>query len=204
MKHLLTTIIIIFAFFSLSNAEHKQDYPKVLSNPETFRNVLMNDIEYFKAYQYLRGQYCDSSYECIAVVDTFYNKDGFTLNVIDEYIDTDRIIDVIELDRDRSTHIESDGTVRHVYGNYRLYVIFRIDEYKFGAKCDDINKKDSTIINCRLYKLARSNYKLVSDKLLRRFKIKYSVILEALSEIKKLDDVDAEVKRANNEHDFLD
>lgn len=192
MKHLIVTILMVFAFFSLSNAQQHQDHAKALRDPIVFRNILLNDIKYFKSYLYERDPEWHKSYEYLEMPTKWMfgdpinkpNEVRHESNLNDEYINTNRIVSYVGLNRDKFTHIESDGTVQHVYSKYRLDATFDIDNIYYYVRCKaDSNNSDSNIINCEMSKFDNKKEKYSK---LRGFKTNYSIVLDVIEEIQKL------------------
>lgn len=193
MKHLIATILMVFAFFSLSNAQQHQDHAKALRDPIVFRNILLNDIKYFKSYFYERDPEWHKSYEYLEMPTQYVSwklRDGkpdkpiYEHNLNDEYINTNRIVSYVGLNRDKFTHIESDGTVCHTYSKYQLDATFDIDNIYYYVRCKaDSNNSDSNIINCEMSKFDNKKEKYSK---LRGFKTNYSIVLDVIEEIQKL------------------
>ena len=158
MKHLIATILMVFAFFSMSNAE--QDLLKALSNPKTFKAIIRKDIKQLKRSE--RFEQHTNTFESIGAI---------------EDVTSDRITNSVYASRYMSADIQADGSVRYVYSAYRLYVRFRVLDRKYKVDCDNII---NPVVECEVMNEEFYNY-------IRSFKINYSFILEVVDTIKKLD-----------------
>ncbi len=159
MKHLIATLVIIFTFFSMSNAE--QDIVKALSNPKTLKAIIRKDIKQLKRSEQFDER--TNTYERIGAI---------------EHVTADRITNCVYVTRFIKADIQSDGSVRYVHSPYSLNVRFRVLNSKYEVDCFNINHSTSVVecdvINEEFFDLRRS------------FKINYSFILEVVDTIKKL------------------
>lgn len=160
MKHLIATILIIFTFFSLSNAE--QDLVKALSNPKTFKSIIRKDIKQLKRHQQLND--LTNTYERIGAI---------------ERATSDRITDYVYVYRLIKTDIQADGSVRYVHSPYSLYARFRVLNDVYEVECYNILKPNTSVVKCEARHEEFYNYR-------RSFKINYSFILEVVDTIQKL------------------
>ena len=160
MKHLIATLVIIFTFFSLSNAE--QDLMKALSNPKTLKAIIRKDIKQLK-----RSKQFDMS-----------TSTGERIGAI-EHVTADRITNAVYASRYINADIQADGSVRYVHSAYGLNIRFRVLNSKYEVDCPNIAYNSTSVVECYVRDEEFYHFR-------RSFKINYSFILEVVDTIKKL------------------
>ena len=169
MKHLIATILMVFAFFSLSNAQQHQDYAKALSDTTTFRNLILNEVDHLKKHKRCSHN-CD-----VAESETF--------TCVKEDND-DRITNVFIVTRNKYLRINTDGSTDYDYSTYYLGVWFTVNSDKLHVECN-YERSTANTVSCNLHKEHEYQDHSKPYKSLQIFEINYSVILEVVNALKK-------------------